>query len=74
VVQLTAQLGSESPEMFRFPCQAATGETTAIRLGQYNLQLQLRSGTDSVLSETAAMPLRVVERERAAVNVVFEVR
>jgi hypothetical protein len=74
VVQLTAQLGSESPETFRFPCQAATGETTAIRLGQYNLRLQLRSGTDSVLSETAAMPLRVAESERAAVSVVFEVR
>jgi hypothetical protein len=73
-VELDTQLGNEAHEKFRWPCADGGGVTQAIRVGNYANQVRLLGAGGAVLSETNVMPMRVVETERPAISVQFDLR
>ena len=73
-VELDTQLGNEAKEKFRWPCADGGGITQAIRVGNYANQVRLLGAGGAVLSETNVMPMKVVETERPAISVQFDLR
>ena len=71
-VELEVGLASEPREKFRFDCNDGEGITQAIRVGNYAAQVRLLDATGKSLSETTVMSVRVVENERPAISIIFD--
>jgi hypothetical protein len=73
-VELDTQLGNEAHEKFRWACSDGGGVTQAVRVGNYANQVRLLNAAGTVLSETNVMPMKVIETERPAISVQFDLR
>jgi hypothetical protein len=73
-VELDTQLGNEAHEKFRWDCSDGGGVTQAIRVGNYANQVRLLNAAGMVLSETNVMPMKVIDTERPAISVQFDLR
>jgi hypothetical protein len=74
-VNLITRLNSEQEVTYAFPCEAGSGQTTAILLGTYSVGLQLVSGTGAVLWQTQTPMTVPVDDSQVAVlpTVLFDI-
>jgi hypothetical protein len=70
-VRFTTQLGSEERESYDIPCSSYGGVTTAIRPGDYLMQMELLDGVGRLLADTEIVAFPVTMREPAQVDVDF---
>jgi len=64
-VHLITQFQNDPSATYKFPCTEHMGETTAILVGTYSVQLQLMSAAGAVLSGTMPMTFPVTATTRA---------
>jgi hypothetical protein len=64
-VHLITQLANDPPATYKFPCAEHMGETTAILVGTYSVQLQLINAAGGLLSGTMPMTFPVSPTARA---------
>lgn len=64
-VHLITQLANDPQATYKFPCTEHMGETTAILVGTYSVQLQLVNAAGAVLSGTMPMTFPVSPSARA---------
>jgi hypothetical protein len=73
-VELQAKLGGEMA-VYKFPCADNAGETTAIRVGNYEVAVRLKDMAGETLSEVPAMMFPVTGEKRATFpRITFGVR